>query len=442
MTNKRFHKLALSTLFLGFAALILPAAADAQGQLRYQTRYSKADVSRIISKLESSSDTFRRDFDRAMDNSPYNGTNAEDRYNDNVGNYEDSLDRLRREFDRSNSWWEARNDVSDVVRRAQVVNDMMNSISFRRNLERQWSNMRNDLNVLADTFDLPGLNGGGWTGGGGWGTGQTSTPPSWAQGTFYGTAPDGTRITLTISGNGQVTAVLNGMTNYGTYYRENITMNGAVSRLTQWGNGVRTTRRDNGEVINYTRNNWGGGDGGWGNIGQTSTPPTWAQGSFFGTAYDGTQITLTIDRTGRVTAQMNGTSVYGSYYRGNITIGGATSRVTQWGDGLRTTRNDNGEIINYSRSGFGGGNWGGGGTPVSWAIGSFVGRNPVTGGNIYLTINGNGQVTVNMDGNMTYGSMNGSALTINGITSTVTRNGNGIRTTRNDNGERINYRRQ
>ena len=36
---------------------------------------------------------------------------------------------------------------------------MMNSLPFRRNLERQWTKMRNDLNKLADTYDLPGLNG-------------------------------------------------------------------------------------------------------------------------------------------------------------------------------------------------------------------------------------------------------------------------------------------
>ena len=341
--------------FIGAAAMILPSDITAQGQLRYQNRYSKADVSRIISKLENSSDTFRRDFDRAMDNSNLNGTNAEDRYNNNVRDYENSLDRLRREFDRNNSWWETRNDVSNVIREAQTVNNMMNSISFRRNLERQWNNMRNDINTLADTYDLPGLNGGGWNGGGNWG---------------------------------------------------------------------------------------GGNNGGWG--GNVSNPPSWAEGTFFGTAPDGSQIELTIDRGGYVTAVIGGNTSRGTYYRGSLYIGGASSVVTKWGNGIRTTRTDNREVINYSRNSWGnggGGNWGGGARPSSWAIGSFNARNPTNGGMIYLTITQDGQVTVNMDGNMSYGTMNGNTLTLNGVSSTVTRNGNGIRTTRNDNGERITYRR-
>lgn len=436
--------------FLGIAAIITPSSADAQ-VLRNQNRYSKADVSRIIAKLESSSNTFRSDFDRAMDNSNINGTSAEDRYNDNVRDYENALDRLRREFDRQNSWWENRNEVSNVIRQAQVVNTMMNTISFRRSLERQWNNMRNDLNNLADTFDLPGLNGGGWNGGGwnsggGWnGSGQTSTPPSWAQGTFYGTAPDGSQIMLTIARNGQVTANVNGSMSYGTYYRGNLNINGAQSNVSQSGNGIRTRRNDNGETINYSRNSWGGGGGGWNGSGQTSTPPSWAQGTFDGTAPDGSQITLTIARNGQVTANVNGSVSYGTYYRGNLNINGAQSNVSQSGNGIRTRRNDNGETINYSRNGWGNsgndGGWGGGNNPISWAVGAFNARNPQTGGTIYLTITRDGQVTVNMDGNMSYGTLNGTTLTINGATATVQKNGSGIRTVRNDNGERINYRR-
>jgi len=338
----------LAGAILGLAAIALPLSADAQ-VLRYQNRYSKADVGRIIAKLESTSNTFRRGFDRAMDRSPLNGTNEEDRYNDMVSRFENALDRLRGRFDGTDSWWETRNDVSDVIRESRDVNTMMNTISFRRNLERQWNNMRNDINKLADTFDLPGLNGGGWNGGGGgnWGGGRTSTPPTWTQGTFYGTAPDGTQITLTINASGQVTAVIGGNSTYGTYYRGSITMNGATSRVDQAGNGIRTTRGDNGEVITYSRNAWGGS----------------------------------------------------------------------------------------------GGNWGGGSTPVSWSVGSFSAVNPQTGGMIYLTVNSNGQVTVNIDGSMTYGTLYGTILTINGITSTVQKDGSGIRTVRNDNGERITYRR-
>ena len=456
MKRNLLKTLLLGAIF-GAAAMIMPTDIIAQGQLRYQIRYSKADVSRIISKLEESSNTFRRDFDRAMDRSNLNGTSTEDRYNGNVRDYENSLDRLRRAFDRNNSWWDTRNDVSNVLSSAQTVNTMMNSISFRRNLERQWTNMRNDLNTLADTYDMPGVEGGGWNGGGVWGGvwggGNVSNPPNWAQGTFYGTGPDGSQIPLTIDGQGYVTAVIGGNSSRGTYYRGSLYINGASSSVSQSGNGIRTTRNDNREVINYSRNssggNWGnngGNNGGnWGNNGRVSTPPSWAVGTFYGTGPDGSQIALTIDGQGYVNATVGGNSNRGTYYNGTININGANSRVSKWGNGIRTTRSDNREVINYTRNNTGG-NWGNNGIgvgnrPTSWAIGTFNARNPQSGGTIFLTITSEGQVTVNMDGNMSYGTMSGSTLTINGISSTVTRDGNGIRTTRNDNGERIDYRR-
>lgn len=344
---------------IGFAVFINPIDTNAQGNLRYQNRYSKADVSRIISTLETSSNKFRRDFDKAMDRSRYNGTREEDRFNATVKDYENSLDRLRNRFNRNNSWWESKNEVSEMLRYAQPVNTMMNSISFRRDIERQWNAMRNDINTLADTFDLPGLNGGGWNGGpwnggnndGPWnGNGQMSSPPNWAVGTFYST--NGANITVTIENNGRVTVVNNGQRYWGTYYRGNMTVNGDVSTVTRQGNGFRTYNRNNGQTTIYSRTG-GGTGGGWGNNpgvggGNTSTPPSWAVGNF--TSTNGSNVYLTILNNGQVTATVNGQMYYGTYYNGAITLNGDVSTVTRNGNGIRTYNTNNRDTTNYRRT--------------------------------------------------------------------------------------------
>ncbi len=441
----------LMAAFVGLATFVMPIDTNAQvGILRNQNRYSKADVSRIIAKLETSSNVFRRDFDRAMDNSSLNGTSAEDRYNDNVRDYENALDRLRSQFDRNDSWWETRNDVSNVIREAQTVNTMMNTISFRRTLENRWNTMRNDLNTLADTYDLPGLNGGGWTGGigggvgGGWGgTGQTSSPPSWAQGTFYGTAPDGGQIVLSLTPNGHATANVGGIATYGTYYRSLLRLGSNTARLRQTSNGFQTISTLNGETINYNRSGWAGGvGGGWGGTGQTSTPPSWAQGTFYGTAPNGTQITLTLARNGQATSNAGGALNYGTYYRGLLRFGNDSARVNRINNGIQTVSTLNGETINYNKSGWTGGDGGyGGGNPPNWAVGSFRARNPISGGWIYMTVANNGAVTVTMDGNPSYGTLNGSLLTMGVNTATVYRQGNGFRTVSTGDGQTIVYTR-
>lgn len=241
--------------FLVFGAFLLALTAltsvDTNAQGRYTNRYSKRDVGNIIAKLENSSNVFTREFDSQMDKSSLNGTSEEDRLNDIVRNYDDSLDDLRREFDRNNTWWESRNDVQNVMSDAQRVNQMMNSLSFARKLERQWNNMRKDLNKLADTYDFPALDGTGFGGGGG---GNVGNVPNWAVGTFYTRNPQtGGNITLTINSNGNVTINSDGSVSYATMNGDRLNNNGIEARVTRTNNGIRTTRTDNGERIDYQR---------------------------------------------------------------------------------------------------------------------------------------------------------------------------------------------
>lgn len=358
MKNTYFFRSILSVVAFSFITLLTLSEANAQG--RYVGQYSKGQVDNIIGRVENSSNEFRTDFRRELDRS--NLTNSQkSTYRRQVDNFENAADRLRKNFNSDNNWWSSRSQVQALIASAQPINTTMNSIGFRRNIERQWNRLRTDINSLADTFDLPGIAGGGWNGGGpgsggGWGGGGgTVTPPSWAQGTFYGVAPNGSQIMLTISANGSVNANVGGGISYGTFTRGNIlNIGGAQSRVTRQGNGITTTRTDNGERITYSRTggggNWGGGNNpGWGS-GQQVAPPTWARGTFTGRAPNGTEIILTIDNSGNVTANVGGGMSYGSFTRGNyININGAISSVTSVRRGIRTTRTDNGEVIEYRK---------------------------------------------------------------------------------------------
>ena len=348
MKIRRTISAAISIAFI--AAFVLVASDWANGQGRYTSRYSKRDVSSRISKLEQSSNTFRRDFDRAMDRSNLNGTSSEDQFNNLVRDFENSVDHLRREFDREDSWWQSRNQVEDMVRDSKPVNTMMTNLPFRRNIERQWNQLRNDINTLADTYDLAGLNGGGWNGGdGGWngGGGVTSSPPSWARGTFY--SINGTNITLTLDRDGRVTVVNASQTFYGTYNRGEMMLNNDLSTVSRINDGIRTYNRSTGQTTDYSRNNWGGGNGnpnpGGGN---TSRPQDWAQGTFYSTSGD--NISLSIDRDGRVTVINQGQTYYGTYYNGSITLNNDVSTVSKIRNGIRTYNRNTGQTTDYRRN--------------------------------------------------------------------------------------------
>jgi len=344
MRSKKLNLFVLASFCLGLIALVLPAVSNAQG--KYANKYSKRDVSSIILKLEESSNTFRREFDRNLDSSSLNGTNEEDRLNRIVQNYERSLNRLRRDFDSSDNWWQSRNNVQGVMSEAQQVNSMMNNLQFARKLERQWNQMRRDINKLADTYDLPDLAGNGGGGGGGGGN-----VPNWAIGTFYGRNPQtGGTITMTVSGNGSVTFTFeNGSSVYATINGDRLNNNGIIARVTKLNNGIRTTRIDNGERIDYltngNENGNGGGNGGGGNV------PSWALGRFYGrNPQTGGTITLDISSNGSVVITFeNGSTNYATMNGDQLTNNGVVARVTKINNGIRTTRTDNGERIDYRR---------------------------------------------------------------------------------------------
>jgi hypothetical protein len=420
---------------------LVATAAVSYAQGTNSDRYTKRDVSNIISKLERTSNSFRRDFDKHLDNSSLNGTSEEDRINRIVSSYEAALDRLRREFDRNDNWWQSRRNVREVMDEARAVNQMMNNLQFARKLENQWRNMRRDINTLADTYDLAGLDS---TGGGNIG----SNVPSWAIGTFYGRNPQtGGRIQLTINPNGSVNADFDGAPSFGTLNGTLLTMGDATARVSRITDGIRTTRTESREYIDYFRNdpNFGGtGSGNWTN----GNPDKWTIGTWYGrNPQTGGTIRLFIESNGRVTITMdNGTVTYASMDRDRLNNNGLIARVTKLKDGLRTTRIDNGDYIDYWRYNYYDNNPNNSnvqqGDVPDWAIGTFYGRNPQNGGNITLTVQKSGSVTVNMDGNISYGSMYKTTFTVNGETARVSKISNGFRMTNNRTGERIEYRRQ
>lgn len=260
--------------------------------------------------------------------------------------------------------------------------------------------------------------------------------PRWAIGTFYGRNPQsGGTITLAINNNGSVIVTFqNGTTNYANISGDRLINNGAVSRVTRINNGIRTTRLDNGEVIDYFVSGNGNSDG---NI------PSWATGTFYArNPQSGGTIALTINSNGSVIVNFDGVTNNATINGDILTNNGVASRVTRINNGIRTTRLDNGERIDYYADNNGGGNDNGDANVPSWATGTFYARNPQTGGTITLTINTNGNVVINFDGTVSYATINRDRLFNNGIESKVTKINNGIRTTRLDNGERIDYRRQ
>jgi hypothetical protein len=345
---------------IAISVFLVTAASAVMAQGRYGNVYSRTDVDTFIQSLEASSDAFSRDFNS------FGGASANERRI--VERFENAVDRLRRQFNGNNSWWASRSQVQGIMTAARQVNVMMNSDRYARQLERQWRQLRRDINALARAYELQGIGGGG-NGGGNWDDGgidgpvgggpigQASRPPNWAIGTWHWT--NGPR-SFSIDANGIVTENAGGYVNQGTYNRGSIYLNGIRSTVTRTRNGIRTHNTANGEISDYTRSAYGGGgvyddgggynnDGGWNNGGSAMTrPPNWALGTWRWVQGYGRE--FTIEASGRVVENIQGRISYGTYNNGVITLNGNPSTVTRTRDGIRTYNQSTGETSDYVRN--------------------------------------------------------------------------------------------
>jgi hypothetical protein len=142
----------LSVIAAAFLLLAVNVAAqprEGRGRL-----YAKADVDRLVKRVETSSDKFKKEFDKALDRSRLNNTNREDRLNQYAKDFEHATDELRSHFDRTDKWIENKEQVRTCLSLASKLNVAMRNRRLGPKVESRWVGLRYDLNTLADVYNL------------------------------------------------------------------------------------------------------------------------------------------------------------------------------------------------------------------------------------------------------------------------------------------------
>ncbi len=137
--------------------LIMALSVSVSAQNRRYSRNrvnTKAEIDRLIRRVENQSDRFVRSFDRSLDNSRLDGTMREDNLNQRAMALETDLDSLRQEFDRTDRYQDTRSQVSRVMSTAEGINGVVRRRRLGGNTERVWAQLRSDLNALALVYNL------------------------------------------------------------------------------------------------------------------------------------------------------------------------------------------------------------------------------------------------------------------------------------------------
>lgn len=154
-------KIISSSIIAVFAMFLIVMSADvAEAQRRqpeWARRYNRGGVDGMIRRLENATDAFMTQLNRSLDRSRMDGTRREDNLMRSASALEAAADELRREYDRRDSWWENRDEVSRCINAARSLNRQMRDRRLNNLTRNSWSRVQRELNALARVYNLPGV---------------------------------------------------------------------------------------------------------------------------------------------------------------------------------------------------------------------------------------------------------------------------------------------
>lgn len=143
-------------LLLVLGGVALPVQAQVRRGPRGRV-YTRAEVNDLIKTAEDRSDRFLKLFDKALDKSGLDGSKREDNLNERARDFEKAMDKLRKEFDKKESYLETKPEMQNVLSIAREINAVMLRRNLRADVEEEWGVLRRELNVLASVYYLNGL---------------------------------------------------------------------------------------------------------------------------------------------------------------------------------------------------------------------------------------------------------------------------------------------
>ena len=182
----------LSIFAAAIIALCIPAMAQAQGgyggwgqggwgQRRGGNNdYFNRGVRDAIRRVESRSDDFEDHLDNSLDRSRYDDTRREDRINDMARQFRDAARRLRSSYGDGRNNSNSEGYARQLIQIGSRIDRIMGRNRFGGRAENDWAQIRQDLNVIANAFNVRGGRGGygnGGYGNGGYGGGYGNGRP-------------------------------------------------------------------------------------------------------------------------------------------------------------------------------------------------------------------------------------------------------------------------
>jgi hypothetical protein len=151
------HTLKFSIFAAALFALSLPVTAAAQWGNRYPSdrgyrRYDERAVRDSVHRLDRLAKDFEKDMDRALDRSRANGTNREDRINNQVHQFRDAVGDLKSRVGNGRDLNRSADEARRVLQEGQQLDRIAGSRWLDGRTASQWSYIQRELRFLSDVY--------------------------------------------------------------------------------------------------------------------------------------------------------------------------------------------------------------------------------------------------------------------------------------------------
>jgi hypothetical protein len=152
--------------FVVLTTLCAKISAQVDGQ---PYRITDREVSRLLDRIKSKTNTFRESLKKALNKSRLDRTQREENINEYVKALEEDTKRLDDHFDHHKS---TAADVDAVLQRAARIDTFMTLHPLDGRVQGDWATLRSDLELLANAYNISWR----WGGGEARGRGELASP--------------------------------------------------------------------------------------------------------------------------------------------------------------------------------------------------------------------------------------------------------------------------
>ena len=115
-------------------------------------RYDSRTLRDVAERIKDRSKDLERDVDRLLDNSRVNGTEREDRVNDQARDFRNAAERFKSRVGDGRDINRASNEARELLQRGQQIDRLLSRLRADSRTYSDWSQINRDLRIVADIY--------------------------------------------------------------------------------------------------------------------------------------------------------------------------------------------------------------------------------------------------------------------------------------------------